>query len=46
MADMQSFVMWFLAQLPAFFLSDPISYIVGFVFLFLTIRVIRDIIRL
>ena len=46
MTDMQTFVTWFLEQLPAFFLSEPISYFVGFAFLFVAIRLIKEIIRL
>ena len=46
MTNMQTFVTWFLEQLPAFLLSEPICYFVGFAFLFVAIRVIKEIIRL
>lgn len=46
MTNMQTFVTWFLEQLPAFLLSDPISYFIGFSFLFVAIRLIKEIIRL
>lgn len=46
MTNMQTFIIWFLEQLPAFLLSEPISYFVGFAFLFVTIRLIKQIIRL
>ena len=46
MANMQAFVTWFLEQLPAFLMSDPVSYFVGFAFLIVVIRIIRDVIHL
>lgn len=46
MSNMQTFILWFLEQLPAFLLSEPICYFVGFAFLFVAIRVIKSIIRL
>lgn len=46
MNGMQSFVTWFLNQLPSFLLSEPIVYIIGFVFAGLTIDLIRRIINL
>lgn len=46
MTNVQAFVVWFLEQLPAFLLSEPISYFIGFAFLFVTIRLIKEIIRL
>lgn len=30
--------MWFIGQLPAFLMSEPICYFVGFFFLFVTAR--------
>lgn len=45
MDNMQTFVLWFLEQLPSFLLSEPMCYFIGFAFLIVTIRVIRDIIR-
>lgn len=46
MDDMKTFVLWFLEQLPSFLLSEPMCYFVGFAFLIVTIRVIRDIVRI
>lgn len=46
MADMQSFVSWFLTQLPAFLMSEPISYFIGFAMLIMVVRIIRDIIHI
>lgn len=46
MADMQNFVTWFLTQLPAFLMSEPICYFVGFAFLIVVVRIIRDIIHI
>lgn len=44
--NMQTFCAWFLTNLPSFFMSEPVCYFVGFAFLFVVIRVIRDIIHL
>lgn len=46
MDNMKTFVLWFLEQLPSFLLSEPMCYFVGFSFLIVTIRIIRDIIRI
>ena len=46
MDNMKTFVLWFLEQLPSFLLSEPMCYFVGFAFLIVTIRVIRDIVRI
>lgn len=43
MEQMKDFVMWFLTQLPSFLLTEPISYFVGFFFLFFTFSIIRRI---
>lgn len=40
MASMQSFTLWFLNQLPAFLLSEPISYFTGLIILGFIIKVI------
>lgn len=40
MASMQSFVSWFLTQLPNFLLAEPICYLFGFVLLGITIKII------
>lgn len=45
-AKMQSFFIWFLEQLPAFLMAEPLCYFVGFAFLLVVIRVIRDVIHL
>lgn len=45
-ADMQAFCTWFLTQFPVFLMSEPVCYFVGFAFLIVVIRVIRDIIRI
>lgn len=46
MANMQLFITWFLEQLPAFLMAEPLCYFVGFAFLLVVIRVIRDMIHL
>lgn len=46
MTEMQNFVMWFLTQLPAFFLAEPICYLVGFAFLLVVIRLFRELCRI
>lgn len=46
MDNMKTFVLWFLEQLPSFLLAEPMCYFVGFAFLIVTVRVIRDIIRI
>lgn len=40
MANMKSFILWFLNNLPDFLLSEPIVYIFGFVILAFVIRII------
>ena len=46
MADMQTFISWFLTQLPSFLMSEPVCYFVGFAFVIVTIRIIRDLIHI
>lgn len=46
MADMQTFIGWFLAELPDFLMAEPMCYFIGFVFSILTIRIIRDLIHI
>lgn len=46
MDEMKTFVLWFLEQLPSFLMSEPMCYFVGFAFLIVTVRIIRDIIRI
>lgn len=46
MAAMKDFIGWFLTQLPAFLLAEPICYFIGFAMLFLVISAIRQIINL
>lgn len=40
MTAMKNFVMWFIEQLPTFFMSEPIIYIFGFVLLAFVIKLI------
>lgn len=40
MTAMKNFVMWFIEQLPNFFMSEPIIYIFGFVLLAFVIKLI------
>lgn len=46
MADMQTFIGWFLTQLPGFLMAEPMCYFVGFAFVIVTIRIIRDLIHI
>lgn len=46
MTSMQTFITWFLNNLPSFLLSDPIIYFVGFWFAGLTILLIKRILNL
>lgn len=46
MADMQTFIGWFLTVLPDFLMSEPMCYFIGFAFAILTIRIIRDLIHI
>ena len=46
MSAMKEFCSWFLTQLPAFLMAEPICYLVGFFFLFMVIDVVRLIINL
>lgn len=46
MADMQAFVLWFLEHFPTFLMAEPFCYFVGFGFLIVVIRVIRDVTRI
>lgn len=43
---MKDFVMWFLSSLPDFLMSEPICYLVGFFFLFVTVALFRSIMNL
>lgn len=45
MVEMQNFISWFLSELPAFLMSEPIRFLIGFLFLAVTIRLFRMIIR-
>lgn len=40
MANMQSFTLWFLENIPDFLLSEPICYFVAIAFMLLIIRII------
>ena len=46
MQAMMDFCLWFLSELPAFLLSDPIKYLVGFFFMFCILALIRSIITI
>lgn len=46
MADMQTFISWFLTQLPDFLMAEPMCYFIGFAFAILTIRIIRDLVHI
>lgn len=46
MADMQTFIGWFLTELPGFLMAEPMCYFIGFAFSILTIRIIRDLIHI
>lgn len=43
---MMDFSLWFLEQLPAFLMSEPISAFVGFFFLFVVIALIKRLINI
>lgn len=40
MSDIQSFITWFLDEIPSFLMTEPICYLLGFVFLGLTVRLV------
>ena len=46
MEQMKDFVLWFLSQLPTFLLTEPISYFVGFIFLFAVVAIFRRVVGL
>lgn len=46
MTDMKSFVMWFIDNIPDFFMSEPIIYIFGFVLLAFVISIVFRITRI
>lgn len=46
MIAMKDFAMWFLGQLPSFFLSEPIVYIFGLIVLSFVVSVIFRICRI
>lgn len=46
MQSMQQFTLWFINQLPAFFLSEPIIYLVGLAILAIIIKVILSLLGL
>lgn len=43
MSAMQQFTLWFLNQLPAFLLAEPVSYFVGLIILGFIVKVILTI---
>lgn len=46
MQEMMDFVLWFLGVLPGFLLTPPISAFTGFFFLFVTGRLVSQMIHL
>lgn len=46
MSDVLEFCTTFLGYLPTFLMSEPICYIVGFVFVCFALKVIKDIVHL
>lgn len=44
MQAMKDFVLWFLTEVPAFLMREPVCYIVAFFFLILAIKAIKRII--
>lgn len=43
MQNMKMFIEWFLTELPAFLMSEPLCYFVGFAFLFVTAKLVFNI---
>lgn len=41
MQEMMDFCLWFLTELPAFLMSEPICYLVGFFFLFVVVALFK-----
>ena len=46
LANMQSFILWFINQLPGFLMSEPFCYLIGFFFAFITVALIKRIINI
>ena len=46
MQNMMDFIGWFLSQLPAFLMSEPICYFVGFAFLFVIVAIFRSLVTI
>lgn len=46
MDNVKTFTLWFLEQIPAFLMSEPMCYFMGFAFLIVVIRVFRDMTRI
>lgn len=46
LANMKAFVLWFFEELPDFLLSEPVCYLIGFVFALFTLYLIKKIINL
>lgn len=46
MQEMIDFVMWFLSELPDFFMAEPICYLVGFGFLFVVLALFKSIVNI
>lgn len=46
MQEMMDFAMWWLSELPAFLMAEPVCYLVGFAFLFVTVSLFQRIINI
>ena len=46
MADVKTFIMWFLSELPDFLMSEPICYFMGFAILTCVVGLFKRMINL
>lgn len=46
LANMKSFILWFINELPGFLMAEPFCYLVGFFFAFITVALIKRIINI
>lgn len=46
MQAVKDFVFWFLSELPSFLMAEPICYFVGFAFIFVTAKVVFQIMNI
>lgn len=46
MQAMKDFVLWFIAELPSFLMSEPICYFVGIAFALVIVGVIKSIVNI